>query len=288
MAASLVGPSSHLPPGEGGGGGLSSPVPLLLPLREVGPEAAGPGEGAGPAGWGQRCWQGSSVCLGARKTKGSGEPGVCAQRPQPHSLEHVAVELLLPVAQELPDHLPAQALALQQEVGHPHRRVGHEAALDEVLDAFLGLPGGREMGSARRSHPSSSPSPHPLLLHRHPALPHPEPTTQGNRDGLGPAGGLGQRRSTEGAGGWGAAQKGPTPPGSVVPSVPSFQAGWRAPPSTCWPPVARAPCRHRLRTLHANSVPTPLPGVGTLATCAARQPCDLAGDSTARVVRRVC
>ena len=95
--------------------------------------------GAGPAGRGWRCP--GPHASGERL----GEAG--------HSLEHIAVELLLPVAQELADHLPAQALALQQEVGHPHWRVGHEAALDEVLDALLRLPGGQETGSAGRARP---------------------------------------------------------------------------------------------------------------------------------------
>lgn len=70
--------------------------------------------------------------------------------PQPrNSLQHVSVELFLPVAQELADHLPAEAFALQQEVRHPHWRVRHKAAFDEVLDALLRLPvRGRETGSA--------------------------------------------------------------------------------------------------------------------------------------------
>lgn len=59
----------------------------------------------------------------------------------PDLLEYITVELLLPVSQELTDHLAAEALALQQEVGHSHWRVGHEAALNEILDALLRLPG---------------------------------------------------------------------------------------------------------------------------------------------------
>lgn len=62
-------------------------------------------------------------------------------RPQ-NSLQHVAVELLLPVAQELANHLPAQALALQQEMGYSHWCVWHKATLNEVLDALLRLPVG--------------------------------------------------------------------------------------------------------------------------------------------------
>lgn len=59
----------------------------------------------------------------------------------PDLLEHITVELLLPVSQELTDHLAAEALALQQKVGHPHWCVGHEAALNEILDALFRLPG---------------------------------------------------------------------------------------------------------------------------------------------------
>lgn len=71
--------------------------------------------------------------------------------PQPrNSLEHVSVELFLPVAQELADHLPAEAFALQQEVCHPHWRVRHKAAFDEVLDALLRFPG---VGDERQAQP---------------------------------------------------------------------------------------------------------------------------------------
>lgn len=44
-----------------------------------------------------------------------------------HSLQHVPVELLLAVAQELPYHLAAEAFALEEEVGHTDRGVRDEA-----------------------------------------------------------------------------------------------------------------------------------------------------------------
>lgn len=82
-------------------------------------------------------------------------------KPQPqNSLKHISVELFLPVAQELADHLPAEAFALQQEVGHPHWSVRHKAALDEVLDALLRLPRG---GTRDRLSPGC-PTPSQLAL----------------------------------------------------------------------------------------------------------------------------
>ena len=154
--------------------------------QDVSTEATGPGvglallDGAGGA-WDLRVSGGEVVgppphwrCPGPRASgQRLGEAG--------HSLEHVSVELLLPVAQELADHLPAQALALQQEVGHPHWRVGHEAALDEVLDTLLGLPGGRETGSAghARPHRLRGTRSCPSLLHHPghlgPSRPHAQP-----------------------------------------------------------------------------------------------------------------
>lgn len=56
-----------------------------------------------------------------------------------YSLEDVLVELL-PAAQELSDHLPAQSFPLQNEPGDAHRCVRHEAPLDQVLDPLLRLP----------------------------------------------------------------------------------------------------------------------------------------------------
>lgn len=60
------------------------------------------------------------------------------------SLQHISVELLLPVPQEFPYHLPAQAFPLQDEVSHPHRSVRQETSLDQILDTLLWLPAERE------------------------------------------------------------------------------------------------------------------------------------------------
>lgn len=64
--------------------------------------------------------------------------------PLPSLLENIAVELLLPVAKEFPDHLPAQALALQDKVSYPDWCVREEPPLDQVLDPFLWLPAGEK------------------------------------------------------------------------------------------------------------------------------------------------
>lgn len=55
----------------------------------------------------------------------------------PHLLQDVPVELLLAVAQELPDHLAAEALPLEQEVCHPNGGVRDEASGDQELDPFV-------------------------------------------------------------------------------------------------------------------------------------------------------
>lgn len=60
------------------------------------------------------------------------------------SLQHISVELLLPVPQEFPYHLPAQAFPLQDEVSHPHRSVWQETSLNQILDTLLWLPAKRE------------------------------------------------------------------------------------------------------------------------------------------------
>ena len=57
-----------------------------------------------------------------------------------HSLEHVPVEEQLAVPQELSNHLPAQALPLQQEVGNADGRVGDKAPRDQEVDAPLWVP----------------------------------------------------------------------------------------------------------------------------------------------------
>lgn len=49
--------------------------------------------------------------------------GVC----RGHSLQHVAVELSLAIAQELSYHLAAQAFPLEEEVGHADGGVRDEA-----------------------------------------------------------------------------------------------------------------------------------------------------------------
>lgn len=59
----------------------------------------------------------------------------------PHLLQDVPVELLLAVAQEFPNHLPAEALPLQQEVCHPNGGVRDEASGDQELDPFVWVSG---------------------------------------------------------------------------------------------------------------------------------------------------
>lgn len=66
-----------------------------------------------------------------------------------HSLQHIAVELLLAVTQELPDHLPAEALALEQEVGHSNGGVRDEASGDQELDAFVRVSRGAGRGGKK-------------------------------------------------------------------------------------------------------------------------------------------
>lgn len=56
-------------------------------------------------------------------------------------LQDVSVEGLLAVAEELSDHLPTQALPLQQEVGHADGRVGDEASRDQELKALVRVSG---------------------------------------------------------------------------------------------------------------------------------------------------
>ena len=67
-----------------------------------------------------------------------------------HLLQNVPVELLLSVAQELPNHLPAQALPLQQEVGDAHRGVRDKVPVDQILDPLLWLPGDTAGGGRRK------------------------------------------------------------------------------------------------------------------------------------------
>lgn len=54
-----------------------------------------------------------------------------------YSLQDISVERLLAVAQELANHLSAQALPLQQKVGHANGRVWDEATGDQELKALI-------------------------------------------------------------------------------------------------------------------------------------------------------
>ena len=55
-------------------------------------------------------------------------------------LQDISVELLLSVAKEFTNHLPAEAFPLQQEVGHAHRGVRNKPSLSQVLYSLLWLP----------------------------------------------------------------------------------------------------------------------------------------------------
>ena len=66
------------------------------------------------------------------------------------SLQDVPVEVQLAVAQELSNHLPAQALPLQQEVGDAHRGVRDKVPVDQILDPLLWLPGDTAGGGEGR------------------------------------------------------------------------------------------------------------------------------------------
>lgn len=67
-----------------------------------------------------------------------------------YSLQDVSVEGLLAVAEELPDHLPTQALPLQQEVGHADGCVRDEAPGDQELEALVGVSGTSKTLEGRR------------------------------------------------------------------------------------------------------------------------------------------
>lgn len=54
-----------------------------------------------------------------------------------YSLQYVSVEGLLAVAEELSNHLSAQSLPLQQEVGHADGCVWDEASRDQELKALV-------------------------------------------------------------------------------------------------------------------------------------------------------
>lgn len=52
-------------------------------------------------------------------------------------LQDISVERLLAVAEELSNHLPAQALPLQQEVGHADGCIRDEASRNQELKALV-------------------------------------------------------------------------------------------------------------------------------------------------------
>lgn len=62
------------------------------------------------------------------------DQGVC------YLLQDVSVELFLSIAEEFSNHLPAQPLSLEQEVGHTNRRVRDEPPLSQILDALFWFP----------------------------------------------------------------------------------------------------------------------------------------------------
>lgn len=57
-----------------------------------------------------------------------------------YSLQDISVELELAVPQELSNHLSAQTLPLQQEVGHSDGRVWDKPTCDQEVDASLWVP----------------------------------------------------------------------------------------------------------------------------------------------------
>lgn len=67
-----------------------------------------------------------------------------------NSLEDVTVELLLPVSKELANHLPTQALPLEQEVGHAHRSVRNKVPFDQILNSLLWFPAETHEGEGER------------------------------------------------------------------------------------------------------------------------------------------
>lgn len=68
-----------------------------------------------------------------------------------YSLQDISVEGLLAVAEELSDHLPTQALPLQQKVGHADGCVRDETTRDQKLEAFVGVSGMSQTLEERRS-----------------------------------------------------------------------------------------------------------------------------------------
>lgn len=66
------------------------------------------------------------------------------------SLKNISVELQLAVPQELSNHLPAQALPLQQEVSHSDGCVRDETTRDQEVDASLWVPAHRQPTAEKR------------------------------------------------------------------------------------------------------------------------------------------
>lgn len=89
--------------------------------------------------------------LGDSGTEGEGlnrKKGRGARRAG-HLLQHISVELLLAVAQELSNHLPAEAFTLEQEMGHSDGGVRDEASGNQELDALVWVSGGAGKGGRR-------------------------------------------------------------------------------------------------------------------------------------------
>lgn len=130
-----------------------------------------------------------------------------------------------PVAQNSPIIWPAQALRCSRKCGHPHRRAGHEATLDEVLTPFSGF-----LGDGRDRPPAGRVCPRPLRLRGTLVLSQPESTTRH----------------------WDRAQ-------APCPAWASEGSYTAALPSTRWPPEDRLDGRHPEDFPHGGSAPTPPP-----------------------------
>lgn len=80
-----------------------------------------------------------ATCCCSQGQSGLATPLQCREEGKsfPHLLQDIPVELLLAVAQELPNHLAAEALPLEQEVCHPDGGIWDEASGDQELDPFV-------------------------------------------------------------------------------------------------------------------------------------------------------
>lgn len=109
-----------------------------------------------------------SACWYRQGQSGLATPSECREEGKRLAdlLQDVPVELLLAVAQELPDHLAAEALPLQQEVSNPNGGVWDEASGDQELDPFVWVSArqGQRHGESARSLGAvvASGSPHGL------------------------------------------------------------------------------------------------------------------------------